>query len=60
MNAPVLLVRALRGRAPGVAFEHLASLLPSCTYRVVDAGHLLPMEAPELTLTLVTEFADSG
>jgi pimeloyl-ACP methyl ester carboxylesterase len=60
VNAPVLLVRALQGRAPGVAFEHLAHILPRCIYREVDAGHLLPMESPELTLTLLETFAEGG
>ncbi|NIP15848.1 MAG: alpha/beta fold hydrolase [Pseudomonadales bacterium] len=60
VNAPVLLVRALHGRAPAIAFEHLASLLPRCSYRVVDAGHLLPMESPDLTLELLTAFAGEG
>ncbi len=60
VSAPVLLVRALQGRAPGAAFEHLAGLLPRCTYREVDAGHLLPMESPELTLALLAEFTEGG
>ncbi|MDH3643276.1 MAG: alpha/beta hydrolase [Gammaproteobacteria bacterium] len=55
--APVLLVRAGRGQFPAPIFEHLARLFPDCDYRVVDAGHLLPMEAPELAVELLDEFA---
>lgn len=55
--APVLLVRAGRGSLPAQAFEHLRQLLPRCTLRVPDAGHLLPLEAPDLTMRLLSEFA---
>jgi pimeloyl-ACP methyl ester carboxylesterase len=56
VSAPVLLVRAGRGFFPPVIFEHLARLLPNCTYQVVDAGHLLPMEAPALVIELLNTF----
>jgi pimeloyl-ACP methyl ester carboxylesterase len=63
VNAPVLLVRAGQGMFPPVIFEHLAGLFPDCTYQVVDAGHLLPMEAPDLVIELLDAFLsgkDSG
>jgi len=57
VSAPVLLVRAGRGTLPPEAFEHLRRLLPRCTMRVPDVGHLLPLEAPDLTVQLLREFA---
>lgn len=57
VTAPVLLVRAGQGSFPPIIFEHLAGLFPDCTYKVVDAGHLLPMEAPQLVIELLNEFA---
>ncbi len=54
--SPVLLVRAGRGTLPAQAFDHLCRLLPRCTMRTPDVGHLLPLEAPELTLQLLEEF----
>ncbi len=56
IEAPVLLVRAGRGSLPAQAFEHLCQLLPHCTMRIPDAGHLLPLEAPDLTVRLLREF----
>jgi pimeloyl-ACP methyl ester carboxylesterase len=55
--APVLLIRAGKGVFPPAIFEHLAGLFPNCTYQAVDAGHLLPMEAPDLVLELLNGFA---
>jgi pimeloyl-ACP methyl ester carboxylesterase len=55
--APVLLIRAGQGMFPPIIFEHLAALFPDCTYQVVDAGHLLPMEAPDLVMELINEFS---
>jgi pimeloyl-ACP methyl ester carboxylesterase len=60
VRAPVLLVRAGRGSLPAQAFAHLAHLLPHCTMLQSDVGHLMPLEAPELTLQLLTEFARSA
>ena len=57
ISPPVLLVRAGRGMFLPPIFEHLAGLFPNCTYRVADAGHLLPMEAPDLVTALLEEFA---
>jgi pimeloyl-ACP methyl ester carboxylesterase len=57
IDAPVLLVRAGRGSLPAQAFDHLRQLLPRCTMCVADAGHLLPLEAPDLTATLLREFS---
>jgi pimeloyl-ACP methyl ester carboxylesterase len=60
VQAPVLLIRAGRGLFPPTIFEHLARLFPDCTYQVVDAGHLLPMEAPDLVIELLDAFAPAG
>ncbi len=57
--APVLLIRAGQGFFPPIIFEHLAGLFPNCTYKVVDAGHLLPMEDPDLVLDLLDGFASA-
>lgn len=55
--APVLLVRAADGFIEGVVFEHLAALFPNCQLETATAGHLLPMEAPDLTVELLRGFA---
>ena len=57
IEAPVLLVRAGRGSLPAQAFEYLCRQLPRCTLLVPDIGHLLPLEAPELTAQLLEHFA---
>jgi hypothetical protein len=34
-----------------------ASVIPQSTYRMIShAGHLIPMENPRLTLTIIEEF----
>jgi pimeloyl-ACP methyl ester carboxylesterase len=58
--APVLLVRAADGFIEDVVFEHLAALLPNCHLETVDAGHLLPMEAPDLTVELLRGYANGS
>ena len=61
VRAPVLLARAGRGNLPAQAFDHLARLLPNCTYVSPNLGHLMPVESPEETTRLLAEFArDSG
>lgn len=60
VRTPVLLVRAGRGALPAQAFSYLARLLPDCTLLEPDVGHLMPLEAPDLTLRLLTEFARSA
>ncbi|HEY6598279.1 MAG TPA: hypothetical protein VIZ30_03165, partial [Pseudomonadales bacterium] len=56
VHAPTLLVRAANGRLPAQAFEHLATLLPSCTLIAPPLGHLMPVESPEATVTLLRAF----
>jgi pimeloyl-ACP methyl ester carboxylesterase len=57
VRAPVLLVRAGRGSLPALAFAHLRDLLPECRLLEPDVGHLMPLEAPDLTLRLLEDFA---
>jgi pimeloyl-ACP methyl ester carboxylesterase len=58
VHAPVLLVRAAGGFIDLAVFEHLAGLFPDCRLETARAGHLLPMEAPELTVELLQGFAN--
>lgn len=57
VNAPVLLVRAAAGFIEPAVFEHLAGRIPNCRLEIVAAGHLMPMEAPDLTVALLRSFA---
>ena len=57
VRSPALLVRAARGFLPVQAFDHLARLLPKCTYVEPDLGHLMPLEAPDETVRLLEGFA---
>ncbi len=45
--APVLFTRALRGFFPNELFERLPSLFPAGEGAALDAGHMLPLEAPD-------------
>jgi len=56
INIPVLLVRAGNGNMSKLAYEHLARLIPDCTLITAPAGHLMPMEAPGLTVEMIEEF----
>jgi pimeloyl-ACP methyl ester carboxylesterase len=58
VHAPVLLVRAAGGFIDAAVFEHLAGLFPDCRLEIAAAGHLLPMEAPDLTVELLRGFAN--
>ena len=58
--APVLLVRAAGGFIDEVVFEHLAGLLRNCHLQTANAGHLLPMEAPDLTVELLRSYANGA
>lgn len=44
---PTWVVRAARGYLPTFLFDALRERLPVCHYREIEAGHLLPMEAPD-------------
>ena len=44
------------GNMSKLAYEHLARLIPDCTLITAPAGHLVPMEAPGLTVEMIEEF----
>jgi len=60
VEAPVLLVRAAGGFITDVVFEHLAGLFQNCQLETANAGHLLPMEAPDLTVELLRGYANGS
>ncbi len=47
VRAPTCVVRAGRGYFPVAMFEALCQRLPASRFLELDAGHLLPMEAPD-------------
>ena len=53
VTVPVQLVRAVHGFFPEDLFRALADVLPNGTYLEIDAGHLLPLEAPEQCVEVV-------
>jgi pimeloyl-ACP methyl ester carboxylesterase len=57
VSAPVLLVHAERGHFPLSLYESLSTVFPNCTLTRLPAGHLLPLEAPQLTAEALEEFA---
>jgi pimeloyl-ACP methyl ester carboxylesterase len=57
VQAPALLVRATGGHFRQDFFEALITLFPRGTLQELRAGHLLPMEAPELTIRTLLAFA---
>jgi pimeloyl-ACP methyl ester carboxylesterase len=57
VDAPTLVVRAQRGDFPRDIFDALAAAIPDGRLREVDAGHLIPMERPDLVVDEVAAFA---
>lgn len=57
VRVPALLVRATGGHFRRDFFEALITLFPQGTLLELEAGHLLPMEAPELTIRTLLAFA---
>jgi hypothetical protein len=57
VQIPALLVRASGGHFRQDFFEALITLFPQGTLLELEAGHLLPMEAPELTIRTLLAFA---
>ena len=47
VEVPLLMVRATQGHATADYLKAVVSLFPAGTYMEIDAGHLLPLEAPE-------------
>lgn len=47
------LLWASRGDFPRAMYEQLASAMPGARVHDIDAGHLVPMERPDLVLEAV-------
>ncbi len=46
---------------PLYCFQKAAAMFANGTYQLVeDAGHLIPMEKPELTLSVIRDFFAKG
>jgi pimeloyl-ACP methyl ester carboxylesterase len=56
VRVPALILWARAGNFPYSHFEELATLIPGAELRVADAGHLVPMENPELVVREVLRF----
>ena len=56
MRVPALILWARAGNFPYAHFESFASQMPAAELRVADAGHLVPMENPELVVREVLRF----
>ncbi len=54
---PLLLSWAVRGDFPRAVFEALVALLPNARIEDADAGHLIPMERPDLVVELIRRVA---
>jgi pimeloyl-ACP methyl ester carboxylesterase len=56
VSVPALVLWARAGNFPYTHFETLAAQMPMAELRVADAGHLVPMENPELVVREVLRF----
>jgi len=56
VRVPALILWARAGNFPYTHFETLAAQMPAAELRVADAGHLVPMENPELVAREVLRF----
>jgi pimeloyl-ACP methyl ester carboxylesterase len=56
VSVPALVLWARAGNFPYTHFETLAAQMPMAELRVADAGHLVPMENPELVEREVLRF----
>lgn len=57
LQPPVLLLWARRGNFPRLAFERLAAGMTDARIEDVDAGHLIPMEAPDVVVAAIRRFS---
>ena len=57
MKAPTLFLWAREGNFPRSVYETLAASMPSAIVEDVDAGHLVPMERPDLVIAAVGRFS---
>jgi pimeloyl-ACP methyl ester carboxylesterase len=60
MKTPALLLWARHGNFPHALFARLAVHLGDARIEEVDAGHLIPMEKPEIVVDAVLRFAGVG
>ncbi len=58
VTAPTLFLWAARGSFPRPVHEALAERMPRARLEAVDAGHLIPMERPDLVAEAVLRFSD--
>ena len=60
VNCPVLVLEGEQSdNRHFIDLKKIASLFPDATHRLIrDAGHLIPMEKPEETTTVIREFFD--
>ncbi|MCH2169711.1 alpha/beta hydrolase [Myxococcota bacterium] len=57
LRVPVLLMWANRGQFPREVFEMFASRMSGSIFHELHAGHLAPMERPDLVVEALLEFA---
>jgi len=57
VTAPVELVQATRSFSRREFYEHIAATFPNCHVTSIDAGHMLPLEAPDAVADLVLGLA---
>ena len=57
LAVPTLILWAQRGNFPRAVYEAYAERLADARIQDVDAGHLVPMERPELVVDAVLAFA---
>ncbi len=60
VDVPVLLTHAAGGFFPEEFFRCLAGLFPQGRFAQLDAGHMLPLEAPDDVAGLLREWLETG
>ena len=56
VEVPALFLRASGGNFPRSLYEELAAVIPKARIEDIEAGHLVPMEAPELLAERLLSF----
>jgi pimeloyl-ACP methyl ester carboxylesterase len=59
VTVPTRILRAARGEFLLAAYDELAILLANASVGEVEAGHLIPMECPDLVVEVVESFIDA-
>jgi len=60
ITARARILRSGRGEFLLAAYDEIAILMANASVGEVDAGHLIPMEKPELVVAAVESFLDSN